>query len=130
MDWIFFNKDKHFEEIKNWWNFWSGPQVFSPEILSTHGVIMVKNNVNLCAGWVYSSDSTLGYIGFIVMNPKASKLDRVGCIEEMLDVLHKLAKELGIKFLFGSIENKNLVTRMRKKGYFIAGESTNLIFKL
>ena len=80
MNWIFFHSNKHFEDLKSWWEYWGGAKMFSPEILSTTGVIVRKNDIDLCAGWLYRSDSDLGYIGFIIMNPKANKLDRAWCI--------------------------------------------------
>jgi hypothetical protein len=127
MDWTFFNSNLHFAELKSWWEYWGSSTVFDEGVLSTTGVIITKNNINLCSGWLYRSDSDLGYVGFIIMNPKANREDRIGCIEYLLDVLGMLAKKYGIRILFASIENKNLVDRMVRNGFMVSGNSTNLI---
>lgn len=126
----FFNHEKHYEEICNWWI----SQNWEPiplDHLAQNGIVIYFNDVMACAAWVYKTDSAFCLLDWIVANPIIRRQDRFDCMNALFEAAQMMAKELGYKTIFTTTKNSNLVSRMESKGFEIQGEKmTNLIFKV
>ena len=94
----FFNKEEDYETLCEWWNDWGLPN-HHQDALSNTGLIVSKNGVDICSGFVYSTDSYIAWIEFITMNKRTTKSQRLGAIDLLCDSLIKQAKEMGFKLV-------------------------------
>lgn len=64
-----------YEMLVDWWKFWKFP---APpiEMLPDSGVIVNKNGVDICAGFIYFTNSKTCWIEFIVSNPNVRQKRR------------------------------------------------------
>ena len=123
MQYRFFNKQKDYDTLSLWWDNWGLPH-HPPEALSSNGIIVSKDGVDMCSGFLYSTDSYFSWIEFIMMNKQGMKkfprTQRVECLEFLGDLLIKRAKQLGFKlvYAFGVDSQDNtqpVLTKWRNK---------------
>ena len=98
MDIRSFNKQKDFETLCGWWNDW-GLTKHHSDALSENGIIISKNDVDVCVGFIYSTDSYIAWFEFITMNKKATKQQRQGALEKLFEVMVEKAKAMGFKLI-------------------------------
>jgi hypothetical protein len=94
MDFRFFDKEKDYETLCDWWRDWNVP-VHPPQALSSNGIIVSRDGVDICSGFLYSTDSYFCWIEFVTMNKKATKAQREGALELLGTLLINKAKFLG-----------------------------------
>lgn len=121
-----FDVNKHYETVCSWWkqHKWD---VVPTGLLPKHGIVIYDGDTPAAAGWVYSTDSKICWIEWIVVNPTLKRNIRGAAIEELIEALQALAKELGFLVAFTSVRVPRLIKRLELKG-FVASESgmTNL----
>ena len=102
-----FNKESDYEELCDWWRDW-GLSVHSKDALSENGIIISKDNVNICVGFIYSTDSYITWFEFITINKKTTKQQREGVLEKLGSVMVEKAKSMGFKLImcFGLEQQK------------------------
>lgn len=101
-----------YETLKQWWIDWNWSPV-PPAFLPVNG-LMVSNDNDICAGWVYKTDTPICWIEHIISD-KNSK-DR-GAVVFLIQMLEELAKDLGFKVAMTSIKNASLMRKMEDLGY-------------
>jgi len=123
MQYRFFNKQKDYDTLCLWWDNWGLPR-HPPEALSSNGIIVSKDGVDMCSGFLYSTDSYFSWIEFIMMNKQGMKkfprTQRVECLEFLGDLLIKRAKQLGFKLVYAfGVDSQNntqpVLTKWRNK---------------
>jgi len=95
-----FNKEKDFETLCKWWGDW-GLFQHHPDALPKNGFVVSKDGVDVCSGFVYSTDSYIAWIEFVTMNKHATKKQREGVLEKLMDALVDRAKNMGFKIIMG-----------------------------
>ena len=102
-----FNKKKDFETLCEWWDDW-GLTKHHPDALSETGIIISKNAVDICVGFIYTTDSYIVWFEFITMNKKTTKQQRKGALEKLFETMVEKAKAMGFKLImcFG-LEQQN-----------------------
>jgi hypothetical protein len=112
---------QHFEHyypiICDWWKEWNWPQV-NPRCLPDDGIIIDEDGENICAGWLWLTNSSLGAIGyFISAKKKFTKGLRDKAIEFLIENLERLAQFRGCKELTAAVRHPNLINNLVKAGY-------------
>ena len=102
--------------ISEWWKSHSFP-VLSKETLPKTGIIIEHGEDPVAAGFVYLSDSTVGWVEWIVSNPKANPLVRARAIPILIEELCLAAREKGCKMVITALEHPKLIDRLLKSGY-------------
>lgn len=128
-------KYSDYEQLKEWWDFWKFP---APPITAlpkydeelTTGLMVCKNGIDICAGFLYETNSMLCWVEFIVANPKSEKEDRSVALKLLLSELTKEAKELGFGAIFASIKHPSLLDKYVEEGYTIGTTNTNELIKI
>lgn len=92
----------------SWFRFPPPPQDCLPGN-GTSGIMVMKDGVNICAGFIYFTNSKLCWLEFIVSNPDYREKDRVEAIQFLINELAGIAQRKGFKGVFSSIKNKNLI---------------------
>jgi len=109
--------DSDYDNIIKWWNFWRFPAP-SLDMLSSIGIIVSLDDVDIACGWLYTTNSSMAHVEFIVSNPDVRDKDiRTEAINGLIDELCISAKELGYRFAYTSLTNKNLQNKLKDCGF-------------
>lgn len=98
------------------------------DLLPVHGFVVEENGVMILAGWLYQSDSKIGWLEWIISNPESTHEDRSSAIDLLINVVIYKAKELGMKALFSSLKHDGLMKKYLANGFVKTDENvTNFI---
>ena len=114
-----------YENLVKWWNFWkfpAPPRDYLPEE-GTGGIIISKDGVDVCAGFLFLNNSKIAWLEYIVSNPEYKQKNRKEAIVELIETLCSIAKNRGYKAVFSSLKSEPLIQRYLEAG-FVKG-STN-----
>jgi hypothetical protein len=118
-----------YEMLVDWWKFWKFP---APpiEMLPDSGVIVNKDGVDICAGFIYFTNSKTCWIEFIVSNPNVrQKEDRREAITNVIDVLCSIGKNNGYTIAYTSLKNENLQNKYLQCGFIEGSKNCNEYIK-
>jgi hypothetical protein len=107
--------------LVKWWKDWRWTPPLYDSLPST-GIIVGKDDIDICAGFVYYTNSKMAWIEYIVSNFEYKEKDRKEIIEFTINVLCELAKDAGFKYLYTSLKNESLINRYSNCG-FITGDA-------
>jgi hypothetical protein len=111
--------DKDYDVLCEWWKWWR----FSPppkDMLPSNGlggVMVQKDGVDVCAGFIYKTDSFTCLIEYVVSNPLYKNEDRKKCIEYLINVLTGIGKNYGYKYAFATMKNPTMIKSYESCGY-------------
>ena len=128
-------KYSDYKELKEWWDFWKFP---APAIAAlpkydeelTTGLMVSKDGVNICAGFLYETNSAICWVEFIVANPSVNKADRGIALDKLIQEFTIEAQTLGFGVIFASIKHPSLLDRYVKAGYTVGTTNTNELIKI
>jgi len=112
-----------YELLCSWWkehNWPSIPFEFLPKI----GII-----VDDCvAGFIYSTDSKICWLEFIISDPKSENYKRQVALNILIEEACKTSSALGFKAIFTSVSHKRLIQKYQNNGFEITDNNmTNLM---
>lgn len=112
--------------ICSWWQARDWP-IISPECLPKHGILVG----NYCAGFVYTTDSSLAWIEWIVSNPATDSKERNQAMDILIDSLIGKCRLLGARYIFTSVSHEKLQDRYVKHGFNVTeSQVTHMIRSL
>lgn len=118
-----------YETLVEWWKFWKFP---SPplEMLPDSGVIVNKDGIDICAGFIYFTNSKTCWIEFIVSNPNVRhKEDRRDAITNVIDILCSIGKNNGYTIAYASLKNEGLQNKYLECGFSEGSKNCNEYIK-
>lgn len=111
--------------LTEWWKGWRWTPP-SREMLpqnGTGGVIVSIDGEDICAGFIYFTNSSMAWLEYIVSNPSYKERgNRKIALKKLINVLSSLANDNGFKYIYTSLKNKHLIDRYSECG-FISGDS-------
>lgn len=125
--------DEDYAIVFEWWNWWWGKKKgIEREVLphNDYCYIIEKNNTPIASGFLYiDKNAPMGYLTFIVSNPKYKEKDRRFIIERLIINIEKEAKSQGIKFMFTVCESIHMQNIHNKLGWTISKAPSYETFK-
>ena len=125
--------DEDYITIFKWWSWWWGEKKgIEREILphNDYCYIIEKNNTPIAAAFLYvDKNAPMGYLTFLVSNPKYKEKDRRFIIEQLVISIEEEAKSQGIKFMFTVCESIHTQNIHNKLGWTISKAPTYETFK-
>ena len=118
--------DEDYPKLVSFWNFWRFPAP-AKELLPDEGrggLMVYKDGIEICAGYLFFTNSKMAWLEFIVSNHEYKEKDRKEAICFLINELTQVAKSKGFKIVFTSVKNENLVNRFKECGYVIGSENT------
>ncbi len=117
----------------DWWKDWRWPVIsrdFLPE--NGKGGFMISNKgVDICAGFLYMTNSKVAWIEFIVSNFHYREADRQDAIEYLIHVLVEACRQNGYDYAFSTLKNSALIKKYEKCGFEKGStNTTEMIIKL
>ena len=121
-------EDGDYENILcDWWKDWkwdAPAKDFLPEE-GRGGMMVSKDGVNICAGFMYFTNSKVAWCEWVVSNKQyRAKPNRKEAIELLIDSLTKMAKGMGKGFTYALIKHDGLIKTYESLGY-TQGDSYN-----
>lgn len=116
--------DEDYSTLKKWWSWFrfpSPPKEYLPEE-GKGGIMLTKNNVEVCAGFIFFTNSKMAWVEFIVSNPNYREDDRSELIQSLIIEIAEIIKNKGYKVIFTSVKNESLINHFESVGFI---KSTN-----
>lgn len=119
------NENDYDEILVGWWEQWGWepPQRdFLPND-GKGGVIVYDEDVPVCAGFMYITNSKVAWVDWIISNKEYTKKpQRKDAIKLLVSELTKICKLTGSKYSYALIKNESLINIYLELGY-IKGDS-------
>lgn len=112
-------------EVNRWREFWKFP--VSADILPDSSVVIERDGIPLCIGYLYFSTTPVTWLEWIVSNPFADRIEAGIAVDKLLEKVGQFAKEEGL-ILFTTVTHKGLERRLNKAGFTFT-ETSNLYVK-
>ena len=124
-----------YELLCQWWREWRWEPPTRDMLpgTGTSGMILFDDSgTPLCAGFLYTTNSHMAWVEFIVSNPHVkTKAIRRAAITKLIDGLSGVAKSEGYKVCYTVAVNESLINKYIECGYTKTGSGyTELIKKL
>lgn len=123
--------ENDYDNLVDWWNWHRFPTIekrFLPE--NGLGGIMVQiDEIDVCAGFLYLTNSKIAWIEYLVSNPNYKNKDRKQAISMTIKRLCEIASELGYEAIFSSVKNQHLIKHFEEIG-FSKDNTTEMTLKL
>jgi len=111
--------------LVDWWKQWGWepPQKdFLPND-GKGGIIVYDEDVPVCAGYIYLTNSKVAWVVWIISNKEYTKKpQRKDAIKLLVSTLTSICKQTGSKYSYALIKNNNLISTYEELGY-IKGDS-------
>lgn len=121
-------EEEDYDILVKWWKDWgweAPPREFLPEN-GTGGFIVLSNDLPVCAGFMYITNSKVGWSEFIISSKEYKGGDRSAAIDLLMEGMTSFFKKVGCKYVFTSVKNKALQSRYKKHGYTVNDESVEM----
>ena len=127
------NTNDYSDILVGWWRDWgfeAPPKDFLPED-GTSGLIVYVDDVPVCAGFIYMTNSKIAWIDWIISNKNfREKPIRIEAIKHLIDTLTSMAKNLKYTYAYALIKNERLVNIYQEVGYTKGVAYTEEMIKL
>ncbi|WP_062057379.1 hypothetical protein [Aquimarina longa] len=123
-----------YDELCQWWKSWRW-KAPNRELLPDNGkcgIMVSKNNVHICAGFIYLTNSKFAIIEYIISNfeVKDRKVRKQG-LKLLIKSLNQIGANEGYTIAFTSLKNESLKNVYLETGYTIGTmNSIEMIKKL
>jgi hypothetical protein len=118
--------DNDYDMLRSWWKWFrfpAPPKDYLPED-GRGGILVSKNGVPICAGFLFLNNSKIAWIEYLVSNPEYREEDRQQAIQRVIYELCVIAKNKGYKAAFTSLKNQNLIKRYEAVGFSVGSSNT------
>ncbi len=119
------NETDYEDILVGWWTQWGWepPQKdFLPND-GKGGIIVYDEDVPVCAGYMYLTNSKVAWVDWIISNKEYTKKpQRKDAIKLLVSTLTSICKQTGSKYSYALIKNDNLISTYEELGY-IKGDS-------
>jgi hypothetical protein len=85
----------------------------------TGGFMVEKNNKPIIAGFLYTTNSKVAWVEWVVSDPDYRESDRKQAMELLINGIENVAKNSGFKVILSIGRSKGLIETHRKLGYTI-----------
>lgn len=114
-----FNLDLDYNDVKGWFEHFSSRGIGCPsrDMLSLKGLIVENNNQKICAGWLYTTNSNIAMIEFVIANYEAPREIRKQSLKKLLTALEAKAINSGYEILLVLTSNLRFSESLESNGY-------------
>lgn len=127
-----FSFKEDYKKIYDWWKGWGWKEgaIPLPIYLPPTGLIIENNGQDICSCFIYRTDTIWGILSWFLMNPKATKENRKGCLDFLIKEATKTAYQMGFRILDVMIDKESMIKRLENHGFERAELLTRVIKKL
>ena len=96
----------------------------------TCGIMLSKEGITICAGFVYYTNSKMCWIEFVVSNPDYRESDRKEALVSLINELGEIAKSQGYKVAYTNLKNASLINHFSDCQYIKGSTDTTEMIKV
>ena len=102
--------------LTKWWESWDWMAL--PEVtLPATGIIITNQGVDICAAFLYKTDSAVCWAENFIIDKQAPRDLRRGAVECLIKQITIEAKEQGFAVMMSSIQHEGLIKKLIASGY-------------
>jgi len=119
--------------LLKWWKDWGwlAPEKDFLPNNGEGGVIVYDDEIPVCAGFMYLTNSSVAWIDWIISNKEyRKKPHRKEAIELLIASLTNISKESGSRYGYALIKNKSLIEVYENFGYIKGDSYTSEMIKV
>lgn len=112
-------QEDYYETLIGWWKDWRW-EAPSPDFLpdNFNGIIVSIDDVEVCACFLYMTNSNIIWMEFIISNFNVKDKDiRNKAMNYMIDTVKHIARDFGKKYVMSNMKNPSLINRLSDKGF-------------
>lgn len=121
--------EEDYPELCKWWKAFRFPapkQHLLPDN-GKCGVMVSKFDTNVCAGFIYFTNSSFALCEYVVSNFDYKEKDRAEALKLLYQTIEQIAKDNGYSVLFSSVRSQPLINKMKDFGWTSGSVSTEMI---
>tara|TARA_R100000656_G_scaffold20193_1_gene18214 strand:+ start:219 stop:629 length:411 start_codon:yes stop_codon:yes gene_type:complete len=126
-------EDSDWDTLVSWWDAWPDwvalPRDFLPDN-GKGGFMVEKNNIPIVAGFLYTTNSKVVLLEWIISNPDYKEIDRQNAIELLINGAENVSKASGYKYMFSIVRNKHLIATHKKLKWKVDSKSSHELVKI
>ena len=126
------NKTDYDNILLKWWKDWRWtppPKDFLPDD-GEGGFIVYDKDVPVCAGYIYITNSKVGWCDWIISNFNyKDKTNRKKALDELIKILTHTLELSGCKYSYALIKSDSLIERYKENGYIEGDKYTKEMIK-
>jgi hypothetical protein len=127
-------KESDYDDILvGWWSQWrwSAPAKDMLPQNGAGGIMVSKDGEDICAGFVYFTNSKTAWIEYIISNPNyKNREDRKNALNMLINVLSIYVEQEGYKYIYTSLKNKHLIDRYADCGFLSGDKNCQEMIKI
>jgi len=126
------NESDYEEILLKWWKDWgweAPPKDFLP-LDGTGGIMVSKDEKNICAGFVYMTNSKVALTEFVISSKEYKEDDRIDAIQFLIESLAMVAEQGGAKYCHVILKNKSLISKYKASGYVESEDKITELIRL
>ena len=119
--------------LVGWWKDWKWTPPLKDFLPSDGkgGVMVLDNDIPVCAGFVYMTNSKVAWVDWIISNREYKKKpQRKEALDLLITTLTNICKDTGNKYCYALIKNKSLIKTYETLGYTSADSYTQEMIKV
>lgn len=102
--------------LSGWWQAWGwDPVPF--EFLAPTGFIISKDGKDICASWLYCTDTPICWHENFISDKGAAKDDRDGALDYLIAAVDEQARVMGFRVICSAVKHNGLMRRLEKHGF-------------
>lgn len=117
-------EESDYDTLVTWWKDWkweAPPRDFLPEN-GTGGFMVSNNDGDICAGFIYLTNSKIAWIEFIISDKQYKEEDRNEAIQFLINSLSGVAEETGAKYGYAILKNKSLMKYYEEANFTVTSD--------
>ena len=119
-----------YDTIVEWWKSWPDWTPLARNLLpenGTGGIIIERDGTPIVAGFLYSTNSKIAWMEWIVSNP--NERNKSEAIELLISSLEEWGVEGGLEVVLSIGRSKSLIDKYKKLGYTVDSNPSYEIIK-
>lgn len=121
-----------YEIINKWLKMWDNihaPRFSELPDNGLGGIVLEVDNVPVAVNYVYTTNSSMAYLGDAVSDPNFRPKDRFEIGQILIDACVKRASDLGYTYVLLTSSLESVIERCKKSGFRIAKKKETIIMK-
>jgi hypothetical protein len=115
----FLTESDYDNTLTKWWSQWNWESPLRDMLPEngTGGLIISSEGIDICAGFIYFTNSKMAWVEYIVSNKEYKEDDRSEAIELLINALCSIIKDKGFKYVYTSLKSKHLINKYENCGF-------------
>ena len=123
-------EERDIKIIDSWWPHWNEKPIIH-ELLPENGyggLVIERNGKIVAACYVYLTNSNMGYVDFLISDPKWKSRDRWSVLLELFEACYNAAKDAGCTEVWATSLIPGVVKRCAALGYVVSEQPHYIIW--